>query len=554
MSFHNSDLFQLKSAHRMSGQDTEVNEATNMENVEHHATGLLKSLYGHQISVEGALQMLQRFQASENLWEKAVFNFTIKILFEEYKYFHAYPYVERQLAGKLMGGIVNQNLLNKKLLSIAIKLIFEALCNPPENPMFDFGVAATVMFKDRLKEFPGFCRQLEEGFHFKRNAPKHLIRWVRAGALSVTPEKMSNSFATSVFKPPGLGKQFQGPPGFGPPDLSDTNQGPPGFDIKRSSSTKSNLGKRTPEMSPLSDGLGLLWPTGRVLDEAKEEKVFFLFNNLTLENLSLKTQELSEALNIEEHDHGKWLSQYLVRRATIEPNLHSLYVALLLQINSSSFESMVVDVTYKNIGIMLEAKDKSAGNRSVLRNLGLWLGLLLLARDKPILNLDLRHLIIEAFHSGEEEMHYVLPFVTSTLRSASKSKVFKLPCPWTTGLVDLLVEVHQQPNLKLNLKFEIEVLCNSLGFDVTEPRSGGLKTQRGFQDIENPVIQTTAGFPDAVHLQPCYERRKEHQEHHEEHTDRVLPSNLNNQNCQSLTDFISLWSLGNQPTAQANHP
>ena len=97
----------------MSGQDE---EPSRMANAEEYATGLLKSLYGHQITVDGALQLLTRFHAGVNIWEKAVFNFTIKILFEEYKYFHAYPYVERQLAAQLMGGIVNQNLLTDHLL------------------------------------------------------------------------------------------------------------------------------------------------------------------------------------------------------------------------------------------------------------------------------------------------------------------------------------------------------------------------------------------------------------------------------------------------------
>jgi CCR4-NOT transcription complex subunit 1 len=35
--------------------------------------------------------------------------------------------------------------------------------------------------------------------------------------------------------------------------------------------------------------------------------------------------------------------------------------------------------------------------------------------------------------------------------------VFKPPCPWTMGLMNLLAELHAEPDLKLNLKFEIEV-------------------------------------------------------------------------------------------------
>ena len=117
-----------------------------------------------------------------------------------------------------------------------------------------------------------------------------------------------------------------------------------------------------------------------MLDESKQEKVFFIFNNLSLENLCLKTQELSELLNIEDSDEGYWLSQYLVRRATIEPNLQNLYASLLERINSNSFENRVVEVIYKNIGIMLEA-ERSGANRTIFKNLGRFLGLVLLARD-----------------------------------------------------------------------------------------------------------------------------------------------------------------------------
>jgi len=34
------------------------------------------------------------------------------------------------------------------------------------------------------------------------------------------------------------------------------------------------------------------------------------------------------------------------------------------------------------------------------------------------------------------------------------------------AIMNVLAELHQEPDLKLNLKFEIEVLCKNLSIDV----------------------------------------------------------------------------------------
>jgi CCR4-NOT transcription complex subunit 1 len=69
---------------------------------------------------------------------------------------------------------------------------------------------------------------------------------------------------------------------------------------------------------------------------------------------------------------------------------------------------------------------------------------------------------------------YVVPFVAKVLDSCSKSKVFKPPSPWTMGIMNLLAELHQENELKLNLKFEIEVLCKNLSIELTSLRPGNL--------------------------------------------------------------------------------
>lgn len=54
------------------------------------------------------------------------------------------------------------------------------------------------------------------------------------------------------------------------------------------------------------------------------------------------------------------------------------------------------------------------------------------------------------------------------MESCAKSKVFRPKNPWTMAVMNLLAELHQEPDLKLNLKFEIEVLCKAMDTEVTK--------------------------------------------------------------------------------------
>jgi CCR4-NOT transcription complex subunit 1 len=77
---------------------------------------------------------------------------------------------------------------------------------------------------------------------------------------------------------------------------------------------------------------------------------------------------------------------------------------------------------------VLLLSDKGIANfsdRSLLKNLGHWLGMLTLARNKPILqvDMDMKALLAEAYHKGQQELLYVVPFVAKVLEACAKSKV-----------------------------------------------------------------------------------------------------------------------------------
>lgn len=72
--------------------------------------------------------------------------------------------------------------------------------------------------------------------------------------------------------------------------------------------------------------------------------------------------------------------------------------------------------------------DKGMANfsdRSLLKNLGHWLGMITLAKNRPILldDIDLKMLLVEAYNKGHQELLFIVPFIAKILESCAKSKV-----------------------------------------------------------------------------------------------------------------------------------
>ena len=90
----------------------------------------------------------------------------------------------------------------------------------------------------------------------------------------------------------------------------------------------------------------------------------------------------------------------------------------------------------------------------MLKSLGHWLGMLTLAKSRPLLHTDVavKELLLEAYgkeRQGQQELLYVVPFVAKVLECAAESKVFKPPNPWVMAIMRVLVELHAKPDLQV---------------------------------------------------------------------------------------------------------
>jgi len=184
----------------------------------------------------------------------------------------------------------------------------------------------------------------------------------------------------------------------------------------------------------------------------------------------IKGDELKDVIKEEYWD---WIAHYLVvKRVSIEPNFHTLYSQFIDTLKKESMNENILAETYRNIKVLLRSdkNDQKFCDRALLKNLGSWLGLITLSKNRPILHkdVDLKSLIIEAFQKGQAELLFVVPFVAKVLEPAGKSKIFQPPNPWLYSMLSVLVELHNEPDLKLNHKFEIEVLCKNLNLNIND--------------------------------------------------------------------------------------
>jgi CCR4-NOT transcription complex subunit 1 len=420
------------------------------QEIEAEVDGIFKQMYDEHIAIDEVISMLQHKKTSSNSRDHEIFSCMLHFLFDEYKFFQTwYPARELAMTGYLFGSIIQYELVDYIPLGIAIRYIIDALSCPPETNLFKFGLQALARFESRLPEWQPLCQALLD--------IPHLID-ARPDLIGIIQRAMTTSVDSS------------------------------GREMRSSSAAPAELPAVFASIKPDLSMDELTEPPEEISD-----KVLFIINNLAPINFDSKLDDMREHFRDE---YAGWFANYVVdQRISTEPNNHQLYLRFLDAMNKPNVLTLIFQETIAKSAALLNAEKtmQSSSERTILKNLGSWLGSITLARDKPIKfkNLSFKDLLIEGFDSGR--LIVAIPFVCKILEPAARSTIFKPPNPWLMAVMSLLVELYHFAELKLNLKFEIEVLCKSLELDLETVEATSILRQR-------PLSDTLAGpgLPEAV--------------------------------------------------------
>jgi CCR4-NOT transcription complex subunit 1 len=399
--------------------DAGLNVITYPQDIENEVESIYRQMFDGTISLDAVLGLLQHRHGSMHQREIDLFACSLHFLFDEYRFFNTYPPAELEMTGRLFGSIIQLGFIDGVPLGIALRYVCEALARAENSPLFNFGYAAITQFENRLPEWPPVCQRLIRIPHLQEHWPDFVNTLRRAIAASdvvaSAAARASEPFAS--IQPDPITEDIEHPP----EDLSD--------------------------------------------------KILFVINNLAPSNFDAKLSDMQQHF---EDRYSRWLARYLVdQRVSTEPNNHALYLRFLDALDRRPLFRYILQETLVKSANLLNADSTlaSSSERAVLKNIAVWLGTITLARDRPIRhnNLSFKDLLLEA--ADNSRLILAIPFVCKTLEPCAKSNVFKPPNPWLMAVLGVLAELYHFAELKLNLKFEIEVLCKSLDImlDSIEP-------------------------------------------------------------------------------------
>ncbi|KAI2633136.1 Not1-domain-containing protein [Hypomontagnella submonticulosa] len=396
-----------------------------------------KKMYGEESEVKFVVQKLEEYKRSRDPLDQDIFACMIHGLFDEYSHFIDYPLEALATTAVLFGGIISHKLISELPLKIGLGMILESVRDHTiDSSMYKFGLQALIQIFPRFKEWPGLCKQLLQipglrGTEAYKIAEEVVLEneedRARTHNGTATPSHAGNEPLTNgtVDSPEAHVAPF-----------AAVNVDPP--------------------------------PAGAMFEEPVvdvQDRIQFGLNNLTSTSLQSTYNEIHDIL---EDRHQQWFASHLVEeRAKMQPNYHQVYLDFVGLFRNPDLWSEVLRQTYISVARMLNSEStmQSSSDRTHLKCLGAWLGLLTIARDQPIKhkNIAFKQLLIEAHDT--KRLVVVVPFVCKVLIQASRSTIFRPPNPWLMDIIHLLIELYHHAELKLNQKFEIEVLCKDLNLD-----------------------------------------------------------------------------------------
>ena len=446
--------------------DVDCKESNRLpKTADHEMQALYKRMYNGDLKVENILEYLQECKASNDRNKVDLFACMIHGLFDEFSCFGEYPLGPLAMTAVLFGGIISVGLISDLTLRVGQEMILDSVRDyPQEASMYKFGLQALLHVLDRLREpeWTDYCNRLAQVQGLRDTDPYRRALEV----LSDNGAQISDN--TTVVN--GLSDVMSLPNG----DIDDFLSPDTTFCFKSVNA----------EPSPAFDEP----------DEETQEKVVFFFNNVSEQNLKSRLGQLQEALQDKYH---QWFALFLVEgRAKVEPNYQPLYLDILNLLGSKALWNQVLRETYVCLQKLLNAEStmQSASERKNLKNLSIWLGSLTIARDKPIKhkNISFLDFLIEGLET--QRLILVIPFTCNVLAQGTRSLVFKPPNPWIMEVIAALLELYFHFDIKLNQKFEIEVLCKEFGMVVNEEDASTTIRNRPSHDEDLPNTMLSDGL------------------------------------------------------------
>ncbi|KMZ57698.1 hypothetical protein ZOSMA_82G00100 [Zostera marina] len=526
------------------------------DDVDTEANTYFHQMFSGQLTVDTMIQKLALFKeyADDNR-EKRIFDCMIANLFEEYKFFPKYPDRQLKIAAVLFGSLIKNQLVTHLTLGIALRCVLDALRKSLDSKMFLFGAKALEQFRDRLVEWPQYCNHILQISHL-RSTHAELVSFIeKALARISSSQSESNNLSvrhhqsptltsienTEILQPvlPPSSYQTQplnqalgddrvkttalvnntklatSLPSFSSPSVTYgdlvTSQKimppmapaaaspSPGFLRSSVGATQTGVQRQPTHNTGFGSAINIetLVAAAESRDTQIEapsseihDKILFIINNISMTNIDTKAKEINDVLN---DLYYPWFAQHMVmKRASIEPNFHDLYLKFLDTINSRLLNKEILKATYENCkALLLSNRVKSSSEeRSLLKNLGSWLGKCTIGRNQALRarEIDPKVLIIEAYEKGL--MIAVVPFTSKILESCQFSLAYQPPNPWTMAILGLLNEIYNLPYLKMNLKFDIEVLFKNLHVDFKDVQPTSLLKDRVREIDGNPDFST----------------------------------------------------------------
>ncbi|XP_019056501.1 PREDICTED: CCR4-NOT transcription complex subunit 1-like [Tarenaya hassleriana] len=495
------------------------------DDVEAEANAYFHQMFSGQLSVDAMVQMLAQYKDSPVKREKAIFECMIGNLFEEYRFFPKYPERQLKIAAILVGSVIKHQLITSITLGIALRGVLDALRKPADSKLFLFGTKALEQFVIRLIELPQYCNHILQISHLRSTHPE-LVSVIEEALVRISsgisesdasvnhPISLQSIPGSDELSGSGIGQsvlQFSSSIQLqhrNAVSVDDHNKVPamPSNDVKSllpssattsgdasviqknsvtglaASSTSAGFVHSSRGATSTRFGSALNIETLVTAAERREkpieaapsevqDKISFIINNISAANMESKAKDFAEILC---QQYYPWFARYMVmKRVSIEPNFHDLYLKFLDKVNSKVLYKEIVQASYENCKVLLGSELIKSSSEESTRSLSHFI----------VTELDFSS-SLQAYEKGL--MIAVIPFTSKVLEPCRNSLAYQPPNPWTMGILGLLTEIYAMPNLKMNLKFDIEVLLKNLGVDMKDVAPTSLLKDRKRDTDGNP--------------------------------------------------------------------